>query len=269
MSVRDNIMFPLKFKQLPKNEARRRVEQAAAMVQVAELLERRPAAMSGGQQQRVALARALVKQPQLLLLDEPLSNLDATLRLTMRSEIKRLQRQLRVTTILVTHDQIEATTMADRVICMSKGRIEQIGTPDDLYKRPASLFVAQFVGAPPINILPGEVSGSHAIVNAIALPLSGQASGTIQLGIRPENLQFTDHGNGLDACIEQIEPMGRETLYVLDTPLGTLNLLEPAGVRFAPGSGAKISWQPEHTLAFNHSNGRRLDEVRIALPQET
>ena len=116
--------------------------------------------MSGGQQQRVALARALVKEPQLLLLDEPLSNLDATLRLTMRGEIRRLQRSLGVTTILVTHDQIEATTMADRIICMSKGRIEQIGTADTLYHRPDSLFVAGFIGSPPINLLEGEASGT-------------------------------------------------------------------------------------------------------------
>jgi inositol-phosphate transport system ATP-binding protein len=266
MSVRDNILFPLKFKKIAKDEASQRAEQAAEMVRVKELMNRRPAEMSGGQQQRVALARALVKQPQLLLLDEPLSNLDATLRLTMRSEIKRLQRQLNVTTILVTHDQIEATTMADRIICMSKGRIEQIGTPDDLYYRPASLFVAQFVGAPPINILSAEISGNQAIVSNSALPLSGHASGSVQLGIRPESLHFTD--TGLAARIEQIEPMGRETLYILDTPLGTLNLLEPAGVRFAAGASAKISWQPEQTLVFDHSNGRRLDEVRVALPGE-
>ena len=135
--MRDNILFPLRFKKTPREEALGRVKAAADLVQVGELLDRRPSELSGGQQQRVALARALVKEPQLLLLDEPLSNLDATLRLTMRTEIKSLQEKLGVTTILVTHDQIEATTMADRIICMRAGRIEQVGTPDDLYLRPA------------------------------------------------------------------------------------------------------------------------------------
>ena len=143
----------------------------ARLVQVEDLLDRRPAQLSGGQQQRVALARALVKEPQLLLLDEPLSNLDASLRLIMRGEIRRLQRSLGVTTILVTHDQIEATTMADRVICMSKGRIEQIGTAEDLYQRPDSLFVAGFIGSPPINLLPGEAAGGQARVGEASLAL--------------------------------------------------------------------------------------------------
>ncbi len=138
-----------------------RVKAAADLVRVAELLDRRPSELSGGQQQRVALARALVKEPQLLLLDEPLSNLDATLRLSMRTEIKSLQEQLGVTTVLVTHDQIEATTMADRIICMRAGRIEQVGTPDDLYLRPSSLFVAGFIGSPPINLIAGEARGRH------------------------------------------------------------------------------------------------------------
>ena len=132
MSVRENIMFPLKFKNIARTEAVRRTEETARLVHVEEFLDRRPAQLSGGQQQRVALARALVKEPQLLLLDEPLSNLDATLRLSMRTEIKALQRRMGVTAILVTHDQIEATTMADRIICMSRGRIEQVGSPDDL-----------------------------------------------------------------------------------------------------------------------------------------
>src|SRR5918992_925306 len=164
MTAKDNILFPLRFKRLPREDAERRARAMAKLVQVEELLQRRPSEMSGGQQQRVALAPAPVKEPQLLLRDEPLSNLDASLRLTMRAEIRRLQRELRVTTILVTHDQIEATTMADRVICMSKGRIEQIGTADTLYHWPDSLFVAVFIGSPPINLLAGEATGSAICV---------------------------------------------------------------------------------------------------------
>src|SRR5258706_5982557 len=159
MSVLDNIMFPLRFKKVERAEAQVRAREIAALVRIDALLDRRPAQLSGGQQQRVALARALVKRPHLLLLDEPLSNLDAALRLSMRTEIRRIQRDLGVTTILVTHDQIEATTMADRIVVMNGGRIEQEGAAEDLYERPATLFVAGFVGSPPINLFEG---GGHA-----------------------------------------------------------------------------------------------------------
>src|SRR6202011_1512156 len=148
MTVRNNILFPLRLKKTPREEALGRVGAAADLVHVGELLERRPSELAGGQQQRVALARPPLQGAPPLLLAEPLSNLDATLRLTMRTEIKSLQHKLGVTTILVTHDQIEATTMADRIICMRAGRIEQVGTPDDLYLRPESLFIASFIGSP-------------------------------------------------------------------------------------------------------------------------
>ena len=153
------------------------MQAAADLVHVGELLDRRPSELSGGQQQRVALARALVKEPQLLLLDEPLSNLDATLRLTMRTEIKSLQQRLGVTTILVTHDQIEATTMADRIVCMRGGRIEQVGTPDDLYLRPESLFIASFIGSPPVNLIRGEAADGAVRAGGVALPGRGRAAG--------------------------------------------------------------------------------------------
>ena len=160
MSVLENIMFPLRFKTIERREAERRAREIAALVRVDGLLDRRPSQLSGGQQQRVALARALVKRPHLLLLDEPLSNLDAGLRLTMRTEIRRIQRELGVTTILVTHDQIEATTMADRVVVMNGGRVEQEGAAEDLYERPDTLFVASFIGSPPINLFDGTADGS-------------------------------------------------------------------------------------------------------------
>src|SRR6266851_4456351 len=181
MTVRDNILFPLRFKKTPREEALGRVRAAADLVHVGELLERRPGELSGGQQQRVALARALVKEPQLLLLDEPLSNLDATLRLTMRTEIKSLQEKLGITTILVTHDQIEATTMADRIICMRSGRIEQIGAPNDLYHSPSSLFVAGFIGSPPINLVGGRAANGSFTAGSVALPVEG-AAGDVTVG---------------------------------------------------------------------------------------
>jgi inositol-phosphate transport system ATP-binding protein len=221
MTVRDNVLFPLRFKRMPREEARARVAAAADLVQVTELLDRRPSELSGGQQQRVALARALVKEPQLLLLDEPLSNLDATLRLTMRTEIKSLQKKLGVTTVLVTHDQIEATTMADRIICLRAGRIEQIGPPDDLYRKPQSLFIAGFIGSPPINMIKGEARDGVMCAGSVVFPFEG-APGAVTVGLRPEHLTFT--GSGLSGRVAQLEPMGREILYVVDTDAGYLRV---------------------------------------------
>jgi inositol-phosphate transport system ATP-binding protein len=263
MTVRRNIMFPLKFKGVPDPEARRRAEDAARLVHVGELLERMPAEMSGGQQQRVALARALVKEPQLLLLDEPLSNLDATLRLTMRSEIKSLQRHLGVTTILVTHDQLEATTMADRIICMRQGRIEQVGTPDDLYLRPNSLFVASFIGAPPINLLPGSAESGRLRVERATLAYTGEAAGAVMVGIRPEALSFT--ADGIAARIADIEPMGRETLYLVDSELGQLRVLEAGStVRHRHGDQVALAFDAGATLLFDRASERLIPNAHLA-----
>jgi inositol-phosphate transport system ATP-binding protein len=263
MTVRSNIMFPLRFKGVAAAEARRRAEDAAGLVHVAELLERLPPEMSGGQQQRVALARALVKEPQLLLLDEPLSNLDATLRLTMRSEIKGLQRQLGVTTILVTHDQLEATTMADRIICMRSGRIEQVGTPDDLYLRPTSLFVAGFIGSPPINLLPGTASEGRLAVERTSLPCAGEVQGPVVLGIRPEALRF--EAGGLEGRIAEVEPMGREILYLVDSELGQLRVLEAGSVvRHRNGDRVALGFDGASTLIFDQESERLIPNAHLA-----
>jgi inositol-phosphate transport system ATP-binding protein len=253
MSARENIAFPLRFKKLPREDAGARVRKIAALVQIEDLLERRPSEMSGGQQQRVALARALVKEPQLLLLDEPLSNLDATLRLTMRGEIRRLQRSLGVTTILVTHDQIEATTMADRIICMSKGRIEQIGTANDLYQNPDSIFVAGFIGSPPINLLEGEARGTTLRVGEMVVPFEKAITGRITFGIRPESVALGKRG--MVSRIDDIEPHGRETIYHLSTPLGPLRALEAGTPKFNAGDQTQI--EIERALIFDHA-GRRV-----------
>jgi inositol-phosphate transport system ATP-binding protein len=248
MTVRDNILFPLRFKKTPREEALKRVGIAAGLVQVTELLDRRPSELSGGQQQRVALARALIKEPQLLLLDEPLSNLDAMLRLSMRTEIKSLQKHLGVTTILVTHDQIEATTMADRIICMRAGRIEQVGTPDDLYLRPSSLFVAGFIGSPPINLIAGEAGGGAVAVNGVRFPVEG-AAGAVTVGLRPEHLRFGDRG--FPGRIVQIEPMGREILYVVETAIGTVRVLEQgSAAAHTIGEAVKVGFLPDKSLVF-------------------
>ena len=264
MTVRDNILFPLRFKRVPRTEALGRVGAAAALVQVADLLDRRPGELSGGQQQRVALARALVKEPQLLLLDEPLSNLDASLRLTMRTEIKSLQKKLCVTTILVTHDQIEATTMADRIVCMRAGRIEQIGTPDELYRRPQSLFIARFIGSPPINLVNGVARDGVVRCGSMALPFDG-ASGPVTVGLRPEHLKFA--GAGVSGRIAQIEPMGREILYVVETEIGHVRVLEHGSApAHAAGEPVKIGFSPEDSLVFDVASERLLAGTRARPP---
>ena len=264
MTVRDNIMFPLRFKKTPRDQALRRVNDVAALVQVGELLDRRPSELSGGQQQRVALARALVKEPQLLLLDEPLSNLDATLRLSMRTEIKSLQDELAVTTILVTHDQIEATTMADRIICMRAGRIEQIGTPDDLYTRPASLFVAGFIGSPPINLLHGTSTNGAVDAAGASFPAEG-AAGAVTIGLRPEHLAFRD--TGLKGRIAQIEPMGREVLYVVSTDIGYIRVLEQGSTaNHGPGESVHIGFDAEKSLVFDAASEKLIGEAHVRPP---
>jgi len=262
MTARDNIMFPLRFKKTPRQEALRRVKDAADLVQVGELLDRRPSQLSGGQQQRIALARALVKEPQLLLLDEPLSNLDATLRLSMRSEIKTLQEKLGVTTILVTHDQIEATTMADRIICMRAGRIEQVGTPDDLYLRPSSLFVAGFIGSPPINLIEGEAANGAIKAGATAFPAAGKASGAVTIGLRPEHLHVSE--TGFPGRIAQLEPMGREILYVVDTDVGHIRLLEQgSSARHGIGTAVRVGFSSSDSLVFDSTTGRLIVGAQV------
>jgi inositol-phosphate transport system ATP-binding protein len=265
MTVRDNIGFPLRFQRTPRQQAAQRVRAAAELVHVAELFDRRPSELSGGQQQRVALARALVKEPQLLLLDEPLSNLDATLRLTMRTEIKALQKKLGVTTVLVTHDQIEATTMADRIICMRAGRIEQVGTADDLYLSPKSLFIASFIGSPPINLIRGEASDGAVRAGPVAFPAEGVPAGEVTVGLRPEHLSFG--AEGLRGRIAQIEPMGREVLYVVQTEVGDVRVLEHgSAAAHAAGEPVRIGFAPSAPLVFDTATERPLAGARLHPP---
>jgi inositol-phosphate transport system ATP-binding protein len=222
------------------------------------LLDRRPSQLSGGQQQRVALARALVKRPHLLLLDEPLSNLDAGLRLTMRTEIRRIQRELGVTTILVTHDQTEATTMADRVVVMNGGRVEQEGAADDLYERPDTLFVASFIGSPPINLFEGEADAGVVKFHEASIALAESVHGPVVLGIRPESLQVSEHGT--PAHVTAAEPMGREVLYTADSSFGVIRFLEAgAEPRHREGDNVHLNFSPASALLFDKASGRRMD----------
>jgi inositol-phosphate transport system ATP-binding protein len=258
MSVLENILFPLRFAKVERAEAERRAREIAALVRIDALLERRPSQLSGGQQQRVALARALVKRPHLLLLDEPLSNLDASLRLTMRTEIRRIQRELRVTTILVTHDQIEATTMADRIVVMNAGRVEQEGTAKDLYERPATLFVATFIGSPPINLFDGVAADNVVKIRNVTLPLSASMPGDIVIGIRPESVRA--NGSGMPARIMAVEPMGREVLYTADGAIGTIRFVEAgAEARLRERDAVALAYPSREVLLFDKASGRRLD----------
>ena len=263
MTALQNIMFPLRFSDVDSGEARSRALEIAELVQVGNLLERRPSQLSGGQQQRIALARALVKRPNLLLLDEPLSNLDATLRLAMRAEIKRIQRELGVTTILVTHDQIEATTMADRIVCMNIGNIEQVGTAESLYREPATAFVASFVGSPPINLLRGSLNGSRFRVGEFSLPVDGESDlDEVLLGVRPEQVEPAE--SGIEATIQTVEPMGREVLYGVDTALGHIHFLEATQTpRFAAGQAILVRFDSDRAMFFDSDSGERISKLTL------
>ncbi|MBO0664211.1 ABC transporter ATP-binding protein [Jiella sp. MQZ9-1] len=264
MTVRANIGFPLRFQKVDKDDLSRRVVEAANLVQIDEFLDRKPAELSGGQQQRVALARALVKQPNILLLDEPLSNLDATLRMSMRAEIRAIQRRLGMTTLIVTHDQIEAMTMADRIICMSRGAVAQIGTPDELYRRPADTFVAGFIGSPPITLLEGDAKGETLHIGTGAMTLTASTAGRITLGLRPEDLRLGAPGQGgLPARVVTVEPLGREVLYGVETAIGRLHVLAMAGDAVPPaGEPAAVQIDAAHSLLFD-AGGRRIPNLNI------
>jgi multiple sugar transport system ATP-binding protein len=195
MTVRENMAFPLKLARLPGAEISERVAQAAAVLGLDDLLDRRPAALSGGQRQRVAMGRAIVRQPAAFLMDEPLSNLDAKLRVQMRIELSRLQRRLGTTTVYVTHDQTEAMTLGDRVAVLNRGEVQQVGTPRELYREPANLFVAGFIGSPAMNLLPARVEADRLVLPMTELPLPARLSGTgaagprhCVAGIRPEHI---------------------------------------------------------------------------------
>jgi inositol-phosphate transport system ATP-binding protein len=228
MTVFENIAYPLKLKHVSKVDQQQRVRQIAATMGIDQLLDRRPGQLSGGQQQRVALGRALVKEPDILLFDEPLSNLDARLRLTMRGEIKHLQNRLAITSIYVTHDQVEAMTMADRIAVMNNGHLEAFDTPEALYDHPKTLFIASFVGNPPMNFVDVEVTadgGAFVAQNRslrVTVPRErGEAAarvGKVRMGIRPEDVALADNGSGaLSGEVFVVEPLGRDDMLDVRT----------------------------------------------------
>jgi ABC-type sugar transport system ATPase subunit len=214
MTVAKNLAFGLRRRRTPRDEVRRRVNEVGRMLGLEDLLGRRPGQLSGGQRQRVAMGRALVREPDVFLLDEPLSNLDAKLRVEMRAELKRLQSRLQITTVYVTHDQVEAMTLGDRIAVLSEGVLQQVGLPQDVYDRPANVFVAGFIGSPPMNLLKGKAIGGRIVAGD--LELDGRvADGDVLLGIRPEALRPVgeDHpGPGLEVRVDVVEPLGDEVL---------------------------------------------------------
>jgi multiple sugar transport system ATP-binding protein len=265
MTVYDNMGFSLKLRGAPKAEIKGRVERAADILGLRPLLERFPRQLSGGQRQRVAMGRAIVRDPQVFLFDEPLSNLDAKLRVAMRAEIKELHQRLKTTTVYVTHDQIEAMTMADKIVVMHDGIVEQIGTPLELYDRPDNLFVAGFIGSPAMNFLPGKVKQNGALgfegPNGVKLPL-GMAPANSDgrpavYGVRPEHFSIADEG--ADAEIVVVEPTGSETQVV--ARLGGEEVIAVFRERhtFAPGDRVRLKPNPSLVHLFDESTGKRLN----------
>ncbi|HEX3688137.1 MAG TPA: sn-glycerol-3-phosphate ABC transporter ATP-binding protein UgpC [Solirubrobacteraceae bacterium] len=213
MTVARNLAYPLRQRRVARAEVNRRVSEVAEMLGLEELLKRRPGQLSGGQRQRVAMGRALVREPEVFLLDEPLSNLDAKLRMQMRAALKRLHARLGVTTVYVTHDQVEAMTLGDRIAVISDGKLQQLGAPQDVYDRPDNVFVAGFIGSPPMNLLRGRVSGGSAVAGDLVVPAPGVRDGDVFVGVRPESLRPAANGMpALDFEVAVVEPLGDEVI---------------------------------------------------------
>tara|TARA_R110002020_G_scaffold233050_12_gene444769 strand:+ start:1691 stop:2812 length:1122 start_codon:yes stop_codon:yes gene_type:complete len=265
MTVAANIGYPLRLARIPRAERDQRVREAAAILGLTDYLDRRPKQLSGGQRQRVAMGRAIVRQPGLFLFDEPLSNLDAKMRVQMRIELRRLHRKLAATSVLVTHDQVEAMTMADRLVVMNGGTIEQIGTPTDVYARPATTFVASFLGAPAMNLITSRIDDLGAIRPDMApdtpLPgLLGLAPGTpFTLGVRPEDLTVLPEGQpGLAARIDLVEDLGGMCIAHCHLAEGFASAVLPRESAFREGMVVTLAPDPQRLHAFSAQTGERL-----------
>lgn len=268
MTVYKNISYPLKLKNVPKKEMNERVQQVADTMGIGHLLDRRPGQLSGGQQQRVALGRALVKEPDILLFDEPLSNLDARLRLTMRGEIKHLQNDLGITSIYVTHDQVEAMTMANRIAVMSGGHLQAFDTPENLYDKPKTQFVAGFVGNPPMNFTNVEVSASngHFVAKSDRLSVNvskargekpATVSGLVVMGIRPEDIAIASDGD-VQGEIFVIEPLGRENLVDVRIDGESFLLLADTEDTHKAGDSVKLKFNMDKAQFFDPKTEKSL-----------
>lgn len=266
LTVRQNIGFPLRLAKADKARARARIEETARLLDLEPLLDRRPAQLSGGQRQRVAMGRAIVRDPQVFLFDEPLSNLDAKLRVQMRTEIKELHQRLKTTTVYVTHDQIEAMTMADKIVVMHDGIVEQMGAPLDLYDNPANLFVAAFIGSPSMNLLKGTITaagfeaenpkGGAPLVWPIGQRPAGSEGKAAVYGIRPEHVRLDP--NGIQAEVAVIEPTGSETQVVVRCGGQELTCVFRERITAQPGESIGIAPDTGVTHLFDAATGKRL-----------
>jgi multiple sugar transport system ATP-binding protein len=263
MTVAQNIAFGLEMRKVPKAQRDAGVQRVAAMLQIGHLLERRPGALSGGQRQRVAMGRALARDPKLFLFDEPLSNLDAKLRVEMRAEIKLLHRRTRTTTVYVTHDQVEAMTLGDRIAVMKDGVVQQLGTPDDIYARPATRFVAEFIGSPAMNLVTAARANGGLVVRGIELALSDAQrsalaphAGDVVYGVRPEDVGFADAG--VPGTIEMVEPTGPETYVLVDSAVGPITARVPGSFRGRAGDRAHVRWEAQRAHLFDAADEGRI-----------
>ena len=260
-TVAKNMGFALKLRGADRKTIEERVGKAAEILDLTPYLNRYPRQLSGGQRQRVAMGRAIVRDPQVFLFDEPLSNLDAKLRVQMRTEIKELHQRLKTTTIYVTHDQIEAMTMADKIVVMQAGRIEQVGAPLELFDRPANTFVAGFIGSPAMNMLKGRVEGGGVAVEGSVLPFGGDHNVTdgqeVLYGVRPEHFEIVDD-DGLPARISVVEPTGSETTVVLRFGESEVVALFRERHDFKPGDTLHLMPRPQLVHLFDPQSGRRI-----------
>ena len=268
MSVYENMAFSLQYRGFNKKEIKTRVAAAATTLGLTDLLDRRPKQLSGGQRQRVAMGRAIVRDPQVFLFDEPLSNLDAKLRGSMRIEIKKLHRRLGVTTVYVTHDQVEAMTLADRVVVMNNGRIEQVGTPEQVYHHPETLFVASFIGSPTMNLVPAEQDGTLLRLNdgsvLIRQPENKAAQpGAKMFGVRPEDVTVAEgpppEGHSeVEVVVDVIEALGADTLVFATVAGSPFAARVPPATRLQPGASARLRFPNDKTHLFDADTGKAL-----------
>jgi ABC-type sugar transport system ATPase subunit len=268
MTVFDNMAFPLKMRKVPKADIKQQVESAAELLSITHHLQRKPKELSGGERQRVAVGRAIVRKPKVFLFDEPLSNLDAALRTQMRAELKRLQRRLGATMLYVTHDQIEAMTMGDRIVVMNKGLVEQFGTPTEVYNNPASVFVARFLGTPPMNIIEGDVQNGTFTSGSLRMP-APNISGKAFMGIRPEAVSTDSNASGalIEGKAMLVEPIGSVTHVYIDVPSasgGTFvasvphELGESVSQNFILGDNIKFIIPERSVHYFDGATGKRI-----------
>jgi len=260
LSVYENIRFPLRVRKVPKEQHHEMVMNAIRMVELEDFMDRRPADLSGGQRQRVALGRAIVRKPTVFLMDEPLSNLDAKLRVSTRAQIKNLQSKLKTTTVYVTHDQIEAMTLADRVVVMNAGRIQQVGTPTDIYNSPANTFVASFIGSPAMNLVEGDLANgvfSGAGVRVEGLPTS--ASGRVTLGFRAEDAEIVSSGGQIAAPIYSIELLGEATMITWRLGKSLVSIKTKKDFRVQIGDEVQAGISAEICHLFDTATGERLN----------